>query len=345
MVLAAVPVRPVAVAVILVAFAIWVAFLLRLGAGGRDERLPANIKPYLTDSELEGRKVVQVGVLGLFTAVGSAVVLAGYWLLLPSLQAHQGDRYLRESTQRGARLFATTEQGGLNCAGCHGGGKGGKIEKYVIGVAPEKGRKVTWESPSLDDVFYRFTREEVKQVLIYGRAGTPMPAWGLAGGGGQTDQEIEDILDYLKYIEIPAEEARSRAGADQQGKRLADGKTLFLKNCARCHTPKFNYTPADERVDLPQGVGAYGPNLTNEQSQFPDINTHIGFVKTGSTANKPYGQRGIGNGRMPGFARNPELPLLDDEQIREIAEYERSLRSLYGLDAPLVYTTTETVSS
>src|SRR5207247_8352180 len=69
MVMAALPVRPVAVGIVLVGFFLWVAYLLRLGAGGAPGTLPANIKPYLTDEELEGRKVVQTGVVGLLTAV------------------------------------------------------------------------------------------------------------------------------------------------------------------------------------------------------------------------------------------------------------------------------------
>jgi hypothetical protein len=131
--LAEVPVRPIAVGIILVAFFIWVAYLLRLGVGGRGQSLPANIKPYLTDDELEGRKVVQVGILGLFTALAVAVGLSAYWLFLPGVQADWSDRFTKESVVRGAKLFATTAQGGLNCAGCHGGGKGGKND-YVLTV-------------------------------------------------------------------------------------------------------------------------------------------------------------------------------------------------------------------
>src|SRR2546428_6030144 len=102
MVMATVPVRPLAVGIILVAFFIWVAYLLRLGAGGGPGTLPANIKPYLTDEELEGRKVVQAGIIGLFTAVALAVGLAAYWLFLPTVQADWGERFQKESVARGA---------------------------------------------------------------------------------------------------------------------------------------------------------------------------------------------------------------------------------------------------
>jgi mono/diheme cytochrome c family protein len=175
------------------------------------------------------------------------------------------------------------------------------------------------------DVFYRFSRDEVKQILIYGRPGSPMPAWGLTGGGPLTDQQIEDLLNYLKSIEKPVIDAQKKAGYDEAGAKILDGRQLFLKNCARCHTPKFSYTPVDQRPSLPQGVGAYGPNLSNEPNQFPDANDQVEFIKNGSVANKLYGVRGIGNGRMPGFARDPAHPLLDDQQVKAVADYERSL--------------------
>jgi mono/diheme cytochrome c family protein len=335
MLVAELPVRQIAIGVVLVLFAVWLFFLLQVGSGGRPDPIPANLKPYLTDDELEGSKVVKVGVLGLFTALALAIVMAGYWLFIPKLQADASQRYLKESVERGKERFDVSGSNlkALNCAGCHGGGQGGKVD-YILTSGPDKGKKVSWECPSLVDVYFRFSRDEVKQILIYGRPGTPMPAWGLSGGGPLTDQEIEDLLNYLKSIETTPEDAVKRAGMDSSGNKITDGKALFLKDCARCHTPKFSYTAADQRPDLAQGVGAYGPNLTNEPNQFPDIKDQIDFIKSGSVANKPYGVRGIGNGRMPGMQKDPDHPILDDAQIRAVAEYERSLAAQYGLPAP-----------
>jgi mono/diheme cytochrome c family protein len=324
--LAELPVRPIAVFVVLVLFLIWVTVLLGIGARGRQENIPPNLKPYLTDEELEEKKVVNVGVLGLVTAVALAVIMAGYWLFIPKMQADASAKFVKESVDRGTRLFDTTEKGGLNCAGCHGGGLGGKTD-FVLTAGVDKGKKVSWECPPLFDVYYRFTRDEVKNILIYGRPGTPMPAWGLSGGGPLIDQQLEDILNFLKSKEVKPEDAVKNAGLDAQGNKILDGKGLFLKNCARCHTPQFSYTDPDQRASLPQGLGAYGPALTSEKTQFPDVQDQINFISQGSLANKPYGTRGIGNGRMPGFGtlKSADHPLLDNDQINALAEYERSL--------------------
>jgi mono/diheme cytochrome c family protein len=333
----------VAVAVVVLLFFGWLAYLLRLGTRQGGEKLPANIKPYLTDEELEERKVVRTGVLGLFTAVALAVIMALYWIFIPRIEASFSDKYRNESVARGKVYFATTAEGGFNCAGCHGAGFGGKLENFVLPSGPNKGQKVTWECPALNDVYYRFTREEVKQILIFGRPGTPMPAWGLAGGGPLTDQQLEDLLNYIKSIEVAPEEAQRRTGNGTGQDKILDAKGLFLKNCARCHTPNYsiiarNGQPVsdDERAALPQGRGAYGPPLTNEANQFPNEKDQIDFIMKGSTANKVYGTRGVGNGRMPGFSQDPNHPLLDENQIMMIAEYERGLATPGGALTPTV---------
>ena len=337
---AALPVRTIAILVILRLLGAWLAFLLKLGAGGRPEKLPANLKPYLTDDELESRKVVNVGVLGLVTAMVLAVVMAGYWLFIPRQQANAADKFLHESIEYGEALFQATDHHkrvretlvqGLGCATCHGGGLGGKVDDYILLSGPDRGKKVSWECPPLNDVFYRYTREEVKEIIVHGRPNTPMPAWGLARGGPLPDQLVEDLLNYLKSIEVPREEAQRTAGYEGD-RKLSDGRQLFLKNCARCHTPGYSISEIDDRPvtpeqrgALPQGQGAFGPPLTNEAAQFPEVDDQVDFIKS-SEAGKAYGVRGVATGRMPDFGADQEQPLLDDEQIRAIAEYERTIR-------------------
>ena len=49
-------------------------------------------------------------------------------------------------------------------------------------VDKRSGISVAWSAPAINTVFYRYTPEEVRFWLVYGRANSPMPAWGLAGG-------------------------------------------------------------------------------------------------------------------------------------------------------------------
>ena len=121
---------------------------------------------------------------------------------------------------------------------------------------------VTWRAPALNTVLLRFSEEEVRQILIYGRPGTPMPAWGVAGGGPLTTQQIDELIAYLGSIQItvrggpgpgrgrPPQGARPRAPAHPiDYTDPAVGEALFnlglgdvrrsaagAFSCARCHT-------------------------------------------------------------------------------------------------------------
>src|SRR5207245_1120611 len=184
-----------------------------------------------------------------------------------------------------------------------------------------------WTAPSLNDVLLRFSPDEVTQIITYGRPGTPMPAWGLAGGGPLPDQPISDLVNFLQSIQLSPADAMKR-NTDRAAQILKDnpgiseGQALFMANCARCHTKGYSY-------GLPQvmgGGGAFGPNLTGgvELRQFPSLTDglkkHVEFVTKGSEFQKQYGTQGIGSGRMPGFGQ-----LLTPDQIAQIVNYERSL--------------------
>ena len=54
------------------------------------------------------------------------------------------------------------------------------------------------------------TEQQVTQIITYGRAGTPMPAWGIEGGGPKNDQAISDIVAYLKSIQLSPAKAKAQ---------------------------------------------------------------------------------------------------------------------------------------
>ena len=61
---------------------------------------------------------------------------------------------------------------------------------------------VNWRVPALNTVLLRFSREEVTYIITYGRPFSPMPAWGVAGGGALNDQQVQNLVDYLESIQI-----------------------------------------------------------------------------------------------------------------------------------------------
>jgi mono/diheme cytochrome c family protein len=126
---------------------------------------------------------------------------------------------------------------------------------------------------------------------------------------------------------------------------VSQGQLLFEVNCARCHTLSWSvFDPSagmkpENTIGQPGG-GAFGPDLSQEAERFSTntngtgLQQQIDFVTLGSDFEKPYGNNGVGTGRMPGFGG-----MLTKEQISEIVTYERqgldtTTDQLDGVDYP-----------
>jgi mono/diheme cytochrome c family protein len=334
-------------------WALYAIFNVRTGRKevGAEQSLAANRKPYYDDEILEGPRLERVQIIGLVFLVILTVSLPLYWILEPGRQAGATFGYEKRFAKWGGKLFDTTANGGFNCAGCHGGMKAtGGVASYAV-TDPKTGevKAVSWKAPALNTVLYRFSEDEVRFILNYGRPFSPMSAWGTIGGGPLNDQSIQTLIDYLKSIQVPQENCTTTRGKynptcddghlpkdtqdsiTAEAQRLVDagtygslGEALFnldlgsgAYSCARCHTKGWSY--GDPQAT---GGGAFGPNLTGGSPirQFPNQSDMIDFIKKGSELGKRYGEQGQGSGRMPGFGQ-----MLNDEQIKLIVEYVRGL--------------------
>ncbi len=323
---------------------------------GSEVELAPNRKPYYDDETLEGKRLERVQLFGVLLLVVVVVALPLYWILEPSRQAGAQEARDSQFITWGGQLYATTAEGGFNCAGCHGANGGGGQAPYTL-TDPNTGevRAVQWTAPAVNTIFYKYDESEVEFILVYGRPFSPMSPWGLAGGGPMNEQQIETLIAYLKYLQIPregcaegedpqtcptgvlpeAERGRIAENAQIAAEQLvaegryatvdeAMGEALFnlsyasgAYNCARCHTQGWSW--GDPGVT---GQGAFGWNLTGGATvrHFPDEEDMISFIESGSEYGRRYGVQGQGSGRMPGFGR-----MLTDEQIRAIVAYVRSL--------------------
>ena len=349
---------------LLIAFAAAVLVNMRKGRAevGSEIELAPNRKPGMPDDELETTKLDRTLGLGLVSLVVIAVALPLYWLAEPGRQDDAVDGFQEVFVSRGEELYVT----GVQCASCHGPEGVGGVASYTI-TDPSTGEfvdQVDWQAPALDTLLYRYTPEQVKYILNYGRGNTPMPAWGAPGGGPLTDQQLDDIVYYLRSIQVPAEEARAAlqkeldevCGADAAGRCTKPdapyatlGEAIFNLGyesgfaggayaCARCHTPGWSYGDAER-----PGAGALGWNLTGGSTltQFPTVAKHEDFVSAYPASGTAYGSRGISSGKMGSFGDNPNIverttdpliPVMDAaqvmltaEQIAAVVAYERSL--------------------
>jgi mono/diheme cytochrome c family protein len=297
---------------------------------GSEIELAPNRKPYFDDDAMEGRRLERALGWALVLLVVAAIGPLVYWLNEPSRQAGAIAEFDRKAVSRGHSLFQPSnspEHGAhFGCAECHGSDGQGGVAKYVLNLPNGDTKEVQWIAPRLDTALLKFSPDEVTTILTYGRANTPMPAWGVKGGGPMNDQQISDLVAFLDSIKLTPEEARKISAEDAatqaklDGSSASDGATLFKTNCARCHTQGWSY--GDPGV---MGGGAFGPNLKNGVTthQFTDEKSMIEFITNGSEFGKPYGTRGQGGnegGGMPGFGS-----VLTPEQIEAIVKYERSL--------------------
>jgi mono/diheme cytochrome c family protein len=184
--------------------------------------------------------------------------------------------------------------------------------------------------PALNTVLLRYTSDTVLSIITFGRANTPMPAWGIDGGGPMNDQQLSDLVAYLQSIQLTP--AQAKAENAQYG---TDGEAIFNANCARCHTKGYSYGAPSQ-----SGGGAYGPNLRggSEIRQFSNPADQAAFIAIGTEYGKPYGARGVGQ-MAPANRIDPETPgvaaagggmpyfnqMLTPEQIQAVVAYERGL--------------------
>jgi mono/diheme cytochrome c family protein len=339
----------------------WVVYGIFNVVAGRKEvgseiELAANRKEYFDDETLEGSRLERVQLFGVLLLALIVVMLPAYWIFEPSRQAGAEEGWNNRYASWGSQLFASTADGGFNCAGCHGGmgGVGGEAPFTVTDNLTGEITAVNWKAPSINTVYYRFDESEIEFILNYGRPFSPMSPWGLVGGGPMNSQQIDNVLEYLKSIQLPREDCgvgeveavrfygqelcqsgtvpekiasdiqASIDGAIDAGEASSVGEAVFnlelgsgAYSCARCHTQGWSYGDPGQT-----GQGAYGWNLTGgaTNSHFNNEADMIDFLKNGSEFGKVYGNQGQGSGRMPGFGA-----MLTDEQIAAVVEYVRSL--------------------
>src|SRR5688572_11858292 len=150
---------------------------------GTEIEMAPNRKPYLDDEALEGRRLERALGWALVLLIISAIGPLVYWLNEPSRQAGAVADFDSKAVGRGHSLFLPTdspEHGAhFGCAECHGSeGQGGSTE-YVLNLPDGSTKKVVWAAPPVDTALLKFSPEEVTSILTYGRANTPMPAWGV----------------------------------------------------------------------------------------------------------------------------------------------------------------------
>ncbi|HKY15127.1 MAG TPA: cytochrome c [Microthrixaceae bacterium] len=211
------------VAVVVIGGILFVWAQLRAGRkeAGSEIELAANRGPGQSDEELEGPRLNLAlwGAFGLLIVVGLALPI--YWLAEGGRQAGAVKGFDETFAERGLVIYEEKAQ----CVNCHGPEGVGGAASYVI--TDENGdfvSQVNWKAPALNTVLFRFSEGEVKDILTYGRPGSPMAAWGTEGGGPLSDQQLDNVIDYLWSVQISHDEMQEQvmAAVEEIDSELAD---------------------------------------------------------------------------------------------------------------------------
>lgn len=240
--------RPQQIAVLVVAATLGLLVVLLILYGRprrtREESLPTNFARGDPDSVLEGPRLAKIMVWGVASSIFITGFLVVYFVVEPFREASYSKKFLSASEHRGELEFRPEAgHAGANCAQCHGPeGEGG-----FAATDPN------WPAPPLNNVFARFSREEIKRVIEMGRPGTPMPSWAVEFGGPLNDQKIDDIVNYVESLQLP-DGQHWELPAD-----MRSGAEVFARKCAVCH--------GDDAQG--QGMGQplptfFAPDLTTE---------------------------------------------------------------------------------
>lgn len=292
-------VRHVLIALNLVAVAAIIGYLIWAVLSPKrepEETLPANLTEFFPDEELESRRLERVQGWALLFAAVVAVALPLYWLHEPARQSESTNYFDKNAVERGEILFSNATMPkyesavSLGCATCHGPkGEGGPVPFQV------EGKPVVWHAPALNTELLRLNEDPlcpnvdlrptltcaVTEVITNGRPGTPMQPWGVEGGGPKNDQSIQDLVAYIRSIQLTPEQAKAQAVAALKGARtqaadnvkaawdtlVADKKTLAASRAA---ASKALAKPDATDAELTTACKAIIKEITDDPSKTAD---------------------------------------------------------------------------
>ena len=234
-------INAIAVAALLIFIFVRVVSLRR----NPEVKAPQNQTKFFDDDVLEGPHLERVLGVALIALVIAVVGLIAYFIWEPFRGADAVTQFKDQSVERGEVLFSAQQSPkydatkSLLCANCHGIDGGGGSASFIVKsedprcdpeqtvdekLAAEQPyclpSQVAWEAPNLQLAGLRYNRQQLTQIITYGRPGTPMPAWGVASGKGVLNpQGIADLVNYVESLATTPDKAQAEADKQVQAWR------------------------------------------------------------------------------------------------------------------------------
>lgn len=213
----------VVLTVAVVIFLAWIGYLIinsRRRTRPPEEPAP-NQEFFMDDEGLENNRLTRVLAAAVIAAAVLAIVMPIYFVNETGRQEAAAEEIVEDYIHFGEEWWVKFE-----CGSCHGpDGSGGAAEI----VEERSGLTASWAAPANNDVFFRYSEDEVRHWIVNGRSGSPMPASGLEGGGAMTVQEVDQVIAFLRSLQISQMDAFAKVEGEVAAAldRISTGATTI----------------------------------------------------------------------------------------------------------------------
>ncbi len=170
-------------------------------------------------------------------AVLSLAILVTFQLYIlrePNRLQHDAEFDLNQAVSAGKNIFAS------NCAACHG-------DEGQGGIGPALNSQPLLSTVGDDQLF---------SLVRTGIPGTAMPAWSQLFGGPLTDEEVRQVVSFVRAWEPSASEA-ARLGPAPDPQR---GQEIFESICFACHGSQGTGTDRAPALNDPALLNSFDDN-------------------------------------------------------------------------------------
>jgi mono/diheme cytochrome c family protein len=175
----------------------------------RPPDIPAGMRPGPADEVLERSMFERLLGWNVLFVLFFAAWLPVLWLREPSQNVADELDLVARGVVRGHRWFLPSSEEnptGYGCANCHGLNAQGGTTRFTT----ETGEVIpNYPVPPLSNVCggpntghaQIKSVDDIRNTIMQGRSGTPMPSWSVQFAGPMNDQQIEDLIRYIVSIQ------------------------------------------------------------------------------------------------------------------------------------------------
>jgi mono/diheme cytochrome c family protein len=175
----------------------------------RPPEIPAAMRPGPADEVLERSMFERLLGWNVLFVLFFSAWLPVLWLREPSQNLSDELDLVDRAVHRGRQWFLPSSSEnpfGYGCANCHGLNAEGGTTRFsspsgeIVPNYPVPPLRNVCGGPSIGHPQIK-SIDDIRNTIMQGRQGTPMPSWSVRFAGPMNDQQIEDLIRYIVSIQ------------------------------------------------------------------------------------------------------------------------------------------------